>query len=60
MDMDAKTLAVMMLVFGIIVSLISDYFRCCKREWDKYWEEFDWKAEEDEAEDDKRTKSGKK
>ena len=57
MDMDAKTLAIMMLVFGIVVSLISDYYRCCKREWDKFWEELDWKDEEDE---DKRPKSGKK
>lgn len=57
MDMDAKTLAIMMLVFGVIVSLIFDYYQDWKNEWTKYWEALDWKDEEDE---DKRTKSGKK
>ena len=55
MDMDAKTLALLMLVFGVIVSLIFDYYQDWKNEWDRYWEELDWKDEED-----KRTKSGKK
>ena len=58
MDVDARTLAILMLVCGIVISLISDYYQDWKNEWDKYWEDIDWKDEEDDK--PKRTKSGKK
>ena len=56
MDFDAKTVAILIVFFGVVVGLIWDWFG----DWDhEFWEDLDWKDDE-EVDEPKRDQSGKK
>jgi hypothetical protein len=57
MDLDAKTIAILIVFFGVVVGLIWDWFG----DWDReFWEDLDWNDDEEVDGEDKRTKSGEK
>ena len=59
MDLDAKTIAILIVFFGVVVGIIWDWTGCWDDTFDDFWEKLEWKDDE-EIDEDKRTKSGKK
>ena len=57
MDLDAKTIAILIVFFGVVIGVIWDWVGSWDDTFDDFWEKLNWKDEEDE---DKRNQSGKK
>jgi len=60
MDFDIPTIVILIGFFGVIVGLLWEWYGDWSDEFREWWDELDWKDDEINDDEDKRTKSGKK
>ena len=59
MDLDAKTIAILIVFFGVVVGIIWDWAGSWDDTFDDFWEPLD-RNDDDEIDEDERNQSGKK
>ena len=59
MDIDAKTFALLTITASIIVGLIWEFFGDWKDTFDDFWEELNWKDDEEDSRDKPKSKRRK-
>ena len=59
MDIDAKTFALLTIVISIVAGLIWEFFADWKDTFDDFWEELNWKDDEEDSRDKPKSKRRK-
>ena len=59
MDIDAKTFALLTITASIIIGLIWEFFGDWKDTFDDFWEELNWKDDEEDSRDKPKSKRRK-